>query len=173
MIFLNKKQLTTLLTILGLFAATYVVLNYKNMPNIGLTKPTPNTDTTVGMSKEPKMMEQSYKFMLDMAAMPENTTKFKQTGEAVITQKAEGVEVKINVTGYTTTELQPAHIKMGNCPSNGAVMYPLNPVINGVSLTILPEAKISDMKGQLPLSINIHKSATEVAIFTTCSDLMF
>ncbi len=172
-IFLDKKQLKTLLMILGIFAATYVVLNYKNMPNIGDMNPTPDMVNTEDMSKDTgKAMNKVYTFALD-TQIPATSDEFKQTGMATLTDTPNGVEVKINVSGYTTTDLQPAHIKMGACPSTGAVMYPLNPLVNGVSVTTLPEVMISEMKAQLPLSINVHKSATEVAVFTTCTDLMF
>lgn len=67
---------------------------------------------------------------------------------------------------------QPAHIHLGACPSVGAVKYPLNPVVDGKSETVI-NASMADLKASLPLAINIHKSAAEVSLYIACTDIKF
>ncbi len=64
--------------------------------------------------------------------------------------------------GAQASSSHPAHIHAGVCPQSGAVVYPLNPVINGRSETVL-EIGIEEMLKKMPLSINMHKSATDLA----------
>ena len=78
--------------------------------------------------------------------------------------------VTLNLTGYTANVAQPAHIHMGACPGVGAVKYPLNSVVNGKSVTVL-DVSIAQLKQQLPLAINVHKSATNIATYTSCGSL--
>lgn len=65
---------------------------------------------------------------------------------------------------------QPAHIHMGSCPGVGNVAYPLNDVVNGRSETII-NLTTDQLKNQLPLAVNVHKSDTEVTDYTACGDL--
>ena len=78
--------------------------------------------------------------------------------------------VTLNLTGYTANVAQPAHIHMGACPGVGAVKYPLNSVVNGKSVTVL-DVNLTQLKQQLPLAINVHKSATNIATYTSCGAL--
>jgi uncharacterized membrane protein YeiB len=80
------------------------------------------------------------------------------------------VTVTLNLTGYTPNVAQPAHIHMGVCPGVGAVKYPLNSVVNGKSVTVLG-VSLAQLKQQLPLAINVHKSATNIATYTSCGSL--
>ncbi len=80
--------------------------------------------------------------------------------------------VVINVKNAPKGVSQPAHIHLGMCPNPGAIKYPLNSVINGQSTTIL-DATLTDLKAQEPLAINVHKSATQSKVYTSCADLKF
>jgi len=64
----------------------------------------------------------------------------------------------------------PAHIHSGSCANLGAVKYPLSNLINGASTTTI-NASILQLKLDLPLAINIHKSVTEAGIYVACADL--
>jgi len=55
----------------------------------------------------------------------------------------------------------PAHIHLGACPQSGGVAYPLNPVVNGRSETVL-SAGIEEVLKKMPLSINMHRSAADL-----------
>jgi hypothetical protein len=102
-----------------------------------------------------------------MAVAPTNTS---QKGTATLKEQNGKVIVSIDVTGMTTSDLQPAHIHMGACPKPGSVVFPLSNVVNGKSETTL-NTTIADLKTKLPLAINIHKSQTEQGVYTSCGDI--
>jgi len=88
-----------------------------------------------------------------------------------------GGDGKVKVTLKLTSSLlgllstaQPAHIHLGSCPNVGAVKYPLNSVVNGKSETTL-NVSLAQLKTELPLAINVHKSAAEINVYTACTDL--
>ncbi|MEK7071074.1 MAG: hypothetical protein AAB966_04665, partial [Patescibacteria group bacterium] len=65
---------------------------------------------------------------------------------------------------------QPAHIHEGACEKPGKVVYPLTSVVDGASETII-ETTLKDLKDNLPLSLNVHKSQAELAVYTACGEL--
>ena len=65
---------------------------------------------------------------------------------------------------------QPAHIHIGACPEPGAVVYPLTNVVNGASKTSL-NLSLADLRAQLPLAVNVHKSPAEAKVYFACGDL--
>ncbi|HSE34617.1 MAG TPA: peptidoglycan-binding protein [Candidatus Paceibacterota bacterium] len=75
----------------------------------------------------------------------------------------------MNGTG-TVSASYPAHIHVGSCPTPGAVKYPLNPVVNGKSKTVL-DVSVEELVKGLPLAVNLHKSATELATSVACGNL--
>ncbi len=93
-----------------------------------------------------------------------------QTGTATLTDMDGKTKVVINIPANSTNVAQPAHMHLGSCPNPGAVKYPLGPVTNGTSETIL-DVSFASLSASLPLSINVHKSAGEVKIFTSCGNL--
>lgn len=80
------------------------------------------------------------------------------------------VTVTLNLTGSTTSVPQPAHIHMGACPGVGPVKHSLSSVVNGKSVSVL-EVSMAQLKQQLPLAINVHKSADEIATYISCGGL--
>jgi uncharacterized membrane protein YeiB len=93
-----------------------------------------------------------------------------ESGIANLKDTSGMVTVTLNLTGYTANVSQPAHIHMGVCPGVGAVKYPLNSLVNGKSVTVLG-VSLAQLKQQLPLAINVHKSATNIATYTSCGSL--
>lgn len=94
-----------------------------------------------------------------------------ETGTAVLTEEEEGkTKVTLTIAGAPKGIAQPAHIHSGACPKPGAIVYPLTNVVNGVSETTLDVDTETLMK-QLPLAINVHKSASQAAIYVACGDL--
>lgn len=92
-----------------------------------------------------------------------------QTGTATVTEEAGKTKVVIEISNGSATP-QPAHIHTGNCETLGAVRYPLSNVVNGRSETILqPTPHFLHGLGQL--AINVHKSAAESSIYTSCGNL--
>lgn len=81
------------------------------------------------------------------------------------------IKLDTNMMGpYTPPE--PAHIHEGSCPNVGAVKYPLANVAGGKSETTI-SASMADLKAQLPLAINIHKSAAQPDVSIGCADIKF
>lgn len=70
------------------------------------------------------------------------------------------------------TPAQPAHIHLGSCANIGGIKYPLNSVVDGKSETMI-NASLAQLKAELPLAINVHKSAEEVNVYIACTDLNF
>jgi len=65
---------------------------------------------------------------------------------------------------------EPAHIHLGSCANIGGVKYPLNSVVNGKSETMI-SVSLPQLKAQLPLAINVHKSAEDINTYIACTDL--
>lgn len=95
---------------------------------------------------------------------------FSGSVAVVLTPKGEKTEVVITMVGGSAGGKHPAHIHVGACPMPGAVKYPLSPVVNGTSVTMV-DASIEQLWGMLPLAINVHKSATEAKIYLACADI--
>jgi hypothetical protein len=93
-----------------------------------------------------------------------------QSGTATITEEGGKVKVALTVSGGVAGVAQPAHIHVGACPDVGAVKYPLTSVSNGTSETML-DVTIAQLRSELPLGINVHKSAQEASVYVACGDL--
>ena len=93
-----------------------------------------------------------------------------ETGTATITQVGDNdVRVVINVANGMA-EAQPAHIHKGSCANlDPKPAYPLNNVVNGKSDTTVMVGWNELAKGGY--AINIHKSATDVATYTSCGNI--
>lgn len=93
-----------------------------------------------------------------------------ESGTATLAEVDGKVVVIVKTTGSVAGVAQPAHIHVGKCPEVGAVKYPLTNVINGMSETTL-DTTLAQLKAELPLGINVHKSQAEAKIYTSCGDL--
>lgn len=93
-----------------------------------------------------------------------------ESGTATLMEVEGKVKVSLKLTGAPADLTQPAHIHEGACPDVGAVKYPLTSPVDGMSETIL-DVTLAELKSQLPLGINVHKSATEAKVYVSCGDL--
>lgn len=93
-----------------------------------------------------------------------------EKGTAVLTDAGGKTKVVVTVANPPQNVAQLAHIHVGACPTVGAVKYPLNNLLNGVSETIL-DVTISQLKAMLPLAINVHKSVVDAKTYVSCGDL--
>lgn len=91
------------------------------------------------------------------------------SGSATLAEENGTVVVTLTIAGAMTP--MPAHVHEGSCPGVGAVKYPLEPVVNGTSRTVLSGTTLAAMKASLPLAINIHKSAAEANIYVACGSV--
>jgi len=79
-------------------------------------------------------------------------------------------QVVLTLTGAPTTA-QPAHIHTGSCANLGGIKYNLTNVVNGTSTTTINVALNTLLTTQLPLAVNVHKSASEINTYVACGDL--
>ncbi len=91
-------------------------------------------------------------------------------GSVTLTQKGDKTEVSVKLDSDAKGESHPAHIHVGTCPTPGAVKYPLTPIVEGKSVTLVDVA-IDDLWKSLPLAINVHKSAADIKTYIACGDL--
>ncbi len=96
--------------------------------------------------------------------------KSGESGTATLMEVDGKVKVTLKLTGAPTGVAQPAHIHVGACPDVGAVKYPLTSPIDGMSETVL-DVTLAQLKSELPLGINVHKSGDEVKVYVSCGDL--
>jgi len=92
-----------------------------------------------------------------------------ETGTATLTAMGDNTQVVLNLTGAPAGTPQPAHIHIGTCPGVGAVKYPLSPVVEGKSTTMV-KAKLADISTG-GFAINVHKSAAEVSVYVSCGTI--
>jgi len=111
-----------------------------------------------------KMMEKT----ITVALVAQNGSG--EMGTAVLSEMGTQTRVMVNLTGTPTGVSQPMHIHGGACPKPGAVLYPLTNAIDGISETVL-DVSLSKILGELPLAINVHKSATEAKVFVSCGNI--
>ncbi len=95
----------------------------------------------------------------------------KQIGIATISDVDGKAKVTVRVATGMQGIPQPAHIHVGACPTPGAVVHPLNAVVNGVSETMLA-ISTTELMNKLPLVINVHKSADDAKTYVSCGDIV-
>ena len=93
-----------------------------------------------------------------------------QSGEVTLIEESGQTKVIVGLTDFTKDIEQPVHIHVGKCPGVGSVKYPLTSVVNGTSETLL-SVTLDQLKKELPLAINLHKSKTEVSTYTACGHI--
>ena len=138
-----------------------------------------NKNSTTVVQETPKIVEQetdddtnSVLKEITITLNPDETNvDVSQSGTATLEETATGLSVVVMVTGYESELGQPAHIHAGVCPEVGAVVYPLEILVDGTSTTLLEGMKLEDLAAQLPLALNVHKSADEASIYTSCGNL--
>lgn len=107
---------------------------------------------------------------LEMTVKLNEENNSGESGEATLKEENGKTTVTVSLTGFTEGIPQPAHIHIGSCPGVEAVKYPLSNIINGSSATVL-NATLNEIKQNLPLAINVHKSAKEITNYTACGEL--
>ncbi len=93
-----------------------------------------------------------------------------ETGTATLTQETGGVQVVLAIKGAPATA-QPAHIHTGTCAELKGVVYPLTSVTNGSSTTVVKGITIDQLL-KSPMAINVHKSASDLATYVACGNIV-
>lgn len=124
----------------------------------------PYASPTVIPSPTPEAM------MAPMSVTLDAQNNSGESGTATLKEENGQTTVTLALIGFTKDVAQPAHIHVGSCPGVGAVKYPLTDVVNGQSVTTI-SATLSDLKQQLPLAVNVHKSKAAISTYTSCGQL--
>ncbi len=161
-----KNNNTVLVIVVMLLLAAGAFYLYQNSQMTVVPETADVEETTVVEEVPEALLAGEVSVNLD--AVDINTVD--QSGVAVITETETGVQVEITLTTLEATELQPAHIHLGECPGVGEIAYPLEDVVDGQSTTLLP-VTMAELKEMLPLAINIHKSAEELSVYTACGSI--
>ena len=156
---MNKNLTYLILGILVLAGIWYFVFNKPTTPPA-----TPSTTTTTDQTASPSAA------MSDVTVTLLEQNKSGESGTATLSEVDGKVKVTLNLTGAPAGVTQPAHIHVGKCPDVGAVKYPLTSPVKGVSETML-DVTLAQLKSELPLGINVHKSAEEAKVYVACGDL--
>lgn len=151
------KALLIILVLVILGAGGYYL--YSNRPNLyPTTTPsytTPTTTTTTGEKVMVTLKEQNNSGEMGTATLEESGGK---------------VMVTLSLTGAPAGVTQPAHIHTGTCATIGGVLYPLTFPMDGTSQTTL-NVTMAQLRAQMPLALNVHKSQTEAGVYYSCGDL--
>ena len=126
------------------------------------TPPTTPAPTPIQATATPAAMEKNI--------LLSEQNKSGVSGSAVLREENGKVNVTLSLTGGPKTTPQPAHIHVGACPDVGDVKYPLTNVVDGQSQTVL-DVTLAQLMNELPLAINVHKSAAQITVYTACGDL--
>ena len=94
-----------------------------------------------------------------------------QSGTATLLPDGNKTKVVIELSNVQTGATQPAHIHMGTCKKlDKAPKWPLEPVKNGRSVTVLPVSLDTILEDKT--AINVHKSEIEPQIYVSCGNII-
>lgn len=93
-----------------------------------------------------------------------------QSGTAVFTELDGKVHVSVTLPGGAQKVPQPIHLHAGTCEKLGDIKQSLNDIVNGKSETDL-NITMADLKAQMPMVINAHKSYEDVKTYVACGNV--
>lgn len=167
---MNQKLLgLLLLVVLILLIAGGIFYLQHNKPQPGVPGKTPaiKVDKNADAQKAAAMQKVLRETMVSLPAINNSG----ESGVATFKDLGNKIEVTIIMTvGFPKDTPQPAHIHLGDCPGVGDIKYPLNNLINGRSVTTL-DVSLADLQKQLPLAINVHKSASDMKSYVACGPI--
>lgn len=163
---MNTKAVAAVVIVFVILGLGYFAYQRKASVN---TIPQVQNTASVVPSESPKESSSSAGVNELIVSLSEQNNS-SQSGTAKLTSINGKTQVSISVTGGNFTTPQPAHIHAGACPTPGAVKYPLTTVVNGKSDTTI-DVSLADLLKQLPLAVNIHKSAAATNVYTACGDV--
>ncbi|MBI2019482.1 CHRD domain-containing protein [Candidatus Daviesbacteria bacterium] len=115
----------------------------------------------------PDLVEQQ---RMEVRLEPVDEEQFDQSGRGLLEEKDGKVTVTLDVNMVEGLNNQPAHIHAGSCPGVGEILFPLNNVVDGRSVTEI-ETSLDQLRAAREMALNIHKSAEESSVYTSCGTL--
>lgn len=94
-----------------------------------------------------------------------------ESGTATLTKENGTTKVVVTLTGQSEDADQPAHIHVGSCATIGAVLYPLNNVVDGKSETIINAELAEILSAAAEISLNVHMSPLDLGTYVACGDI--
>lgn len=155
---MNKNLTYAAVGILVLVGVWYFVFN--KPAQIAPQPATTTTQETASPSATPS----------EISVTLSEQNKSNESGTATLMEVDGKVKVTLKLTGVSSGVTQPAHIHVGKCPEVGEVKYPLTSPVEGMSETML-DVSLAQLRSELPLGINVHKSPTEATVYVACGDL--
>lgn len=141
---------------LVLLLVGYMVLS--NRPEDQTPQETITSDETTSPASE------------EITVMLDEQNDSGESGTATLVEENGQVKVTLTLTGAPQGVTQPAHIHTGSCPDVGAVTYPLTSPVDGASETML-DVTLDQLRSEMPLAINVHKSTQEASVYVSCGNL--
>ncbi|TAM76674.1 hypothetical protein EPN44_04970 [bacterium] len=93
-----------------------------------------------------------------------------QAGFVTLVARGEKTFVSVRLDGAPAGRIEPAHVHRGECPNiNPVPTYPLNPVVNGRSTTLVNVPLRKLMSGNY--SVNVHAGAKNLTHYVSCGYL--
>lgn len=148
------------LLIIGVVSYRFVV----NLNNTSQPTPSPTIENSTIPSPSPQVEVKGFTYDLK----PQGVST--QSGMVKLEEMGAKTKVTIELKGALAGSRGPAHIHKGSCTKLGAIAYSLETVVDGRSETIV-EASMSGLLAQLPLAVNVHKSAAEIKTYVACGDI--
>lgn len=99
---------------------------------------------------------------------PQNNSR--QSGEVKIEELNGQAYVTIDIAKGPTGVNQPVNIYFASCAKPGQIKYPLAPVVDGHSETLLG-GTLAQLKKELPLAIVVQKSDGQSDTYVACGDI--
>jgi hypothetical protein len=93
-----------------------------------------------------------------------------ELGTVTLTAVGDKTRVDVALANAPSDVTQPAHVHAGTCAKlDPKPKYPLMPVVDGTSTTVLDVPMAQLVAGGL--AVNVHKSTTEIPVYVSCGDL--
>lgn len=163
----STKTILLLLMVVILLTGTAVIVKNQIKSRTLPIKYKSNEATNTGENRESFPLNTNDKQTIVTLS---ETNDSSQSGTAVLTDINDKLVVTVDIDGAPEETEQPAHVHSGTCSDVGDVKYPLVMVLDGSSETTI-DTSLTDLKSQLPLIINVHKSKTESQIYVACGIL--
>lgn len=156
---MNRNILLIIAGLVIVGGAAFFILNRPG--NDGAVEETSNSTDQSAPTATP-----GQEFTLTLA--PQNDSS--ESGTAIFVEENGKVKVTLNLTGVPKGVTQPAHIHVGSCPGVGDVKYGLTSAVDGKSETTL-DVSLDQIRSELPLGLNVHKSEDEAKVYVSCGDV--